>query len=1158
MDPNSKSKYSHWKPTTNPTHNTNTTKHHQNFNLRYDPHRYSSKTRLQSSGNNNISTTTKPSITTRSSSTNKYTVDFDRLLHDGKSKKSSSSNAQTISSIPIPSSTTTTHATSSTTRPSSLLSNNHNITTRYKSTHASSRPPHTSSVPLSHHTTHNMHSNKHIMDYRTKNTTHNINRRTEDATHTHNEIKEDMLEDRSLTDKLKSFKLTNNSNTNSNQNPNNNKFILSSKSNNMLLNTRDNNNAIASKPHIPIATRSTDTQNNLSLIRPNDRVVLYSPIAHCYVCLSDFEHDMDTMYDEEEEYNTLYDNKDCDGKELENESDALYLQCDDMEGVAMLIGETQFCGTCKFLADCKIQLITGQGLYKDRDRIIIHSKHTTKFMLQNYDHLGDTGSMSIGHRVLIFVEASRCNAKLFWSYCSETQSIILKECENKPSQNEIFVLQKYGQPLEWRRQGDDQAELIDKDRDRDGHILDKFFSGARGGDNISVQEFYLCHDILRVLSRHDFNGDFIYFIRDAVYGFPRIVFNGGKYGISPLLQSAVDGLLTCIEDTAKVRHFVSIHCRAEYGVVSQAFCFEIESHLRDFNILLVQLETRLNRNELTLQNLRFYLQRACRTMNALRRICCDIHLNKEKKMKGDHNKQNLYVGSRGGALLNMIQKHINISGERHVVILYNKLLKAAQKPYFNMLSSWIYRGVITDIYSEFMIKEKRHLKKEDLCCEYNNEYWTGRYSLNTVQIPFILSDYCDIIVTTGKYLNVMRESKFPFCNKNEKTNLDECSATQLGEYIADQYNFASKALLGMLMNRERIMDRFASISKYMLLECGDWFCYFMDMAQSILLCPAADIKKTKLDRLLELSFRTSNSSRNDPFKDDVCCDIKNSDLNTMIMMLHDIRDDKYDENTNPNANSNALMRLSGIEAFALSYKVQWPASIIFTGRNLIRYQLIFRFLFKLKFVSRQLAASWKSQMSFRELNLHHTHNACLMLRHQMLSFMDSLLFYISYQVIEPNWNRFIHSTQNTIKTVDSLLSAQEVFLTHTLQECLLTHKESIQLLFKILCAAQQYSNFIKRYTSDYQNIFNSQAHGCGDSNEKRKTAIEMCAKDCRSNLSQTNFINSINKYKNEFDQSVQSFLRNLQQNNQLKNQKVNVLLSKLDYNAYYMPKLLAV
>ncbi|ETO32780.1 hypothetical protein RFI_04336 [Reticulomyxa filosa] len=62
-------------------------------------------------------------------------------------------------------------------------------------------------------------------------------------------------------------------------------------------------------------------------------------------------------------------------------NECMYLQCDDMEGTPLLIGETQFSGACRYLADCKIQLTTGQGLSKDKNWIVI-SKHSSKFMLQ--------------------------------------------------------------------------------------------------------------------------------------------------------------------------------------------------------------------------------------------------------------------------------------------------------------------------------------------------------------------------------------------------------------------------------------------------------------------------------------------------------------------------------------------------------------------------------------------------------------------------------------------------------------------------------------------------------------------------------------------------------------------------------------------------------
>lgn len=46
--------------------------------------------------------------------------------------------------------------------------------------------------------------------------------------------------------------------------------------------------------------------------------------------------------------------------------------------------------------------------------------------------------------------------------------------------------------------------------------------------------------------------------------------------------------------------------------------------------------------------------------------------------------------------------------------MYSSLMDAACKPYLKMLSGWIYRGVIIDVYDEFMIREQAHLKKVNL------------------------------------------------------------------------------------------------------------------------------------------------------------------------------------------------------------------------------------------------------------------------------------------------------------------------------------------------------------------------------------------------------------------------------------------------------------
>ena len=87
-----------------------------------------------------------------------------------------------------------------------------------------------------------------------------------------------------------------------------------------------------------------------------------------------------------------------------NNNDIMCLKCDDMEGTPLRIGETQFGGTCRFLTDCKILLMTGYGLSKDKNNIIV-SKHATKFMLENTNDIEhkNTESIYVGNKVFIFI-----------------------------------------------------------------------------------------------------------------------------------------------------------------------------------------------------------------------------------------------------------------------------------------------------------------------------------------------------------------------------------------------------------------------------------------------------------------------------------------------------------------------------------------------------------------------------------------------------------------------------------------------------------------------------------------------------------------------------------------------------------------------------------
>ena len=57
-----------------------------------------------------------------------------------------------------------------------------------------------------------------------------------------------------------------------------------------------------------------------------------------------------------------------------------------------------------------------------------------------------------------------------------------------------------------------------------------------------------------------------------------------------------------------------------------------------------------------------------------------------------------------------------------------------------------------------MIRERKDLSRDELRSDYNANYWDKRYTIRGVMVPWFLKPCADQILTTGKYLNVIRGS----------------------------------------------------------------------------------------------------------------------------------------------------------------------------------------------------------------------------------------------------------------------------------------------------------------------------------------------------------------------------------------------------------------
>lgn len=571
------------------------------------------------------------------------------------------------------------------------------------------------------------------------------------------------------------------------------------------------------------------------------------------------------------------------------------------------------------------------------------------------------------------------------------------------------------------------------------------------------------------------------------------------------LQELAKRIFPLCESFLLINQFVESRSQFKTGLVNHAFAAALRAFLLDYQAMVAQLEHQFRLGRLSIQGLWFYCQPMMGSMLALSTV---IH-------KASANN---FMGS---AVLNLLQSQAKaMAGDNAVRSLLEKMTQCASSAYLGILERWVYEGVIDDPYGEFFIAENKSLQKESLTQDYDAKYWGQRYSLKD-GIPSFLANAAGTILTTGKYLNVMRE-----CGHNVQVPASEDSKfISFGsnhhylECIKAAYEFSSTELLNLIKEKYDLLGRLRSIKHYLLLDQGDFLVHFMDIARDELAKRLDDISVEKLQSLLDLALRTTAAAA-DPCHEDLTCCVERSSLLKRLGTLKALEIRSL-------ADSNDLeepVSISGLETFSLSYKVQWPLSIVISRKALTKYQLIFRFLFHCKHVNRQLCGAWQLHQGVRAINMRGTAipRSSLLCR-SMLKFINSLLHYLTFEVLEPNWH-VMHNRLQTAKSIDEVIQFHDFFLDKCLRECLLLLPELLKKVERLKSLCLQYASATQRLISSSVDIPKSEAPSKGSLGlEKSKQGKSRNpSRVLKLAIANSTVTDSILKFEKEFNAELHS------------------------------------
>lgn len=416
------------------------------------------------------------------------------------------------------------------------------------------------------------------------------------------------------------------------------------------------------------------------------------------------------------------------------------------------------------------------------------------------------------------------------------------------------------------------------------------------------------------------------------------------------MHALVNRILPLCGYYSTISRFLEEFSRFEYGIVNQALCASMRGVVKEYLILVAQLEHQHNLQQLSLQKLWYYIQPSLKSLEILSSIAISIQS----------------ASCKGGPVLSLLHDRAqSLTGDDKAQELCLHLTQAAAVPYFDIMEQWIYKGIVHDPYQEFMVEDHKTVEKEQLSKEYNDSYWESRYTIASEKIPSFLEHVAMKILNSGKYLNVIHECGVEISYPGATELIYSLHDKQYVELIEQAFVFASKKLLDLLINEHNLLGRLTSIKHYFLLEQGDYLVHFMDMAFDELKKKTSDIQITRLESLLELALRTSVAV-SDPFKDDLQAILSSFDLTTQLFHIMSIQPD-IDTSSRKRSSASfplpdpSTLNLTGLEAFSLDYNVGWPLSLIINRKALTKYQLLFRHLFYCKHIERQLCAAWLSR-----------------------------------------------------------------------------------------------------------------------------------------------------------------------------------------------------
>jgi len=629
------------------------------------------------------------------------------------------------------------------------------------------------------------------------------------------------------------------------------------------------------------------------------------------------------------------------------------------------------------------------------------------------------------------------------------------------------------------------------------------------------QERTILEDLLYVFMGYE--GEYIHFSDGYNPAEEKERLAGPQYhifsGLDPSLRDLTNSMLAMAKHYCAMEAFVEVQSREEYGSVNHALCAAIRKLLKDYLVLVAQLEMKtIHDSNFTLHQTYISTIPTAQSLGHLYAMAQEL-LKKNSLLEEDLDESidhfdadniierlreggDLLPGSMtkkqciGGNVLKLLtQRLATYSGDPAARSILEMLLREASRPYMVMLNEWLHHGGIKDPHAEFLVGERSSIKRERLDEDYTDEYWEKRYYIRDKEIPPQLESVRDKVLLAGKYLNVVRECGGVNVTSQIRDTPTTFDDPQFLDNISQAYSFANAELLNLLLTKNSLRSRLRSLKHYFFLDRAEFFIYFLELSASELRKPHKSVNTGKLQSLLDLVLHQPGSiAVADPFKEDVKVKMNEIGLTQWLMKIVTVQGIDQDNPDSmmeqqkaaaPTTNKEDDKDINGFEALELDYTVPFPLSLIISRKTVLRYQLIFRYTLALRHLEAMLVdcwsehskvKSWFHKSSDRRVEI--WKRRAWTLRSRMLVFAQQMLFFATAEVIEPNWQKLMtkvddaqasenagQPSKNRKRTVDELMQDHLDMLDSCMKDLGLTQGKLLRIHAKLMTGCTMFATY---------------------------------------------------------------------------------------------------